>query len=44
MESAVIDEEDVESRKTEEIDGMLGKGIISVEGMLVFEAKGKTFS
>ena len=40
----MIDEKDVESRKTKEIGGMLGKGIRSVEGMLVFEAKGKTNS
>ena len=42
MELELIDE--IGSRKTREIEGILGKGIKAEEGREVCEAKGKTFS
>ena len=42
MESTLTNE--IGSRKTGGIEGILGKGIKSDEGREVWEAKGKTFS
>ena len=36
--------DEVGSRKTDGMEGILGKGIRPVEGRKEFEAKGKTFS